>query len=543
LEGQKPNQLPLFCLLAPLKYAREKPWQFVCLAAFSVVVVLMMWPQYFATGDGACHAYNAKVWQSLLLNSRSNYANYFSLNKQVLPNYTSHILLVALTQFCSVALANKLCALLSIVCVFAGFVKLLTCGQNLKLNASLLLLLPLLLNEFLFRGFYNFLFGIGFYFFAFSFAIDFLENKMRKTLLLFAACAAACYLSHAMAFICLLLSIGVYGGIALLHRTLALRRFAMLLLVCLPFCALLWHFASQQEHTELFPEMNISYWWRELQNFTCLVTTSTNDEDVAAVFAALLYFALFAAAAITYLNYKGINILWSSAVLLFIIFSVLSVLINDAAIGGGYVKARLQWLSGFMAVYLIAKSQLPKLLHTFVGLAGLVLFATLACYKWQPIQIANSHIKQLVQTCNAIKYNSFVLPLSFHHNGVFEGKQVSHRVPIVPNHAAMYLAEKQGIIFANNYEAATNYFPLVWQQYWNPYIHLPGLEQEPPDINLTQYLALKGSIDYVLLFNIKPQDKQTWQYNKLMQELQAYTAISISADSSMYLYEYSLNRK
>ncbi|MFM2386588.1 MAG: hypothetical protein RL660_1345 [Bacteroidota bacterium] len=498
-----------------------------------------MWPQYFATGDGACHVYNAKLWQRLLLDRHSNYANYFSLNKQVLPNYTSHVLLLGLTQFCSVALANKLCALLSIVCVFAGFVKLLACRQGHKLNASILLLLPLLLNEFLFRGFYNFLFGIGFYFFAFSFAIDFLHNKKRNRLLLFAVCTTACYLSHAMALICLLLSIAVYGGIAVLNRAMAFKRLAILLLVCLPFCTLLWHFASQQAHTELFPKMDITFWWRELQNFACLATTSANDEPLAAVYAALLYVALFAAA-ISYLKYKGINMLWASAVLLLIMFSVLSVLISDAAIGGGYVKARLQWLSGFMAVYLIAKSQLPKLLHTVVGLTGLVLFATLAYHKWQPTQIANSHIQQLLQTCNTIKPNSFVLPLSFHHNGVFEGKQISHRVPIVPNHAAMYLAEKQGLIFANNYEAATNYFPLVWQQYWNPYIHLPGLEQEPPDIDLTQYLALKGRIDYVLLFNVMPQDKQSWQYNNLMQQLQPYTFISISADSSVYLYGLNL---
>jgi hypothetical protein len=59
------------------------------------------------------------------------------------------------------------------------------------------------------------------------------------------------------------------------------------------------------------------------------------------------------------------------------------------------------------------------------------------------------------------------------------------------------------LIFMENYEANTGYFPLLWKENLNPFTKLavgPGIEAIPPQADIVKYNREAHPVDYILIW-------------------------------------------
>lgn len=138
-----------------------------------------------------------------------------------------------------------------------------------------------------------------------------------------------------------------------------------------------------------------------------------------------------------------------------------------------------------------------------------------------------------------IPNKSMVLPLSFHTRGIWQNQEISSHAASATNHVASYLqpSQKQWIM-ADNYEGNTNYFPLQWKPELNPFLHFPNFEAQPPEAEVMQYNDRITQIQYVLLFNLTKEDRNSAPYQNLRANLnRGYRLQCTSSHSQAELYK------
>ena len=82
--------------------------EIICFFVFTVFNLLPLFSgTFFPTLDGPAHGYNAQVIGQLLSQQQNVFHDYFTFNQDLVPNWTSHVLLTFLNQFMSVVTAEK----------------------------------------------------------------------------------------------------------------------------------------------------------------------------------------------------------------------------------------------------------------------------------------------------------------------------------------------------------------------------------------------------------------------------------------------------
>ncbi len=128
-------------------------WYWLAIAAF----ILLVWScRVFPTQDGATHAYNAIQLRQYLFQTESPARVVYEFNHGLTTNWTAHLLLVPLTAVLPAPAADQ--ALVTLLILFlAG-----TWYAALRGTPHLLpFAIPLMVNTFLFFGFYSFVFSVG----------------------------------------------------------------------------------------------------------------------------------------------------------------------------------------------------------------------------------------------------------------------------------------------------------------------------------------------------------------------------------------------
>ncbi|MBK8143638.1 MAG: hypothetical protein IPK62_00920 [Bacteroidetes bacterium] len=88
------------------------------LLALSIIII----PQYYITGDGGSHVYNAKVLFDYVLNhERDFYKEFFVINRSIDPNWMSHLSIGFFLQMLPPWLADKLFQILYVITFAFGF--------------------------------------------------------------------------------------------------------------------------------------------------------------------------------------------------------------------------------------------------------------------------------------------------------------------------------------------------------------------------------------------------------------------------------------
>jgi hypothetical protein len=492
---------------------------------------------YFTTGDGPCHLHNAQVWRTMVLSSgKSFYDKYYALNPHFSANYLSHALLALFQIFVDAATAEKILA--STYIIFSVYC-LSYLAQQMHIKYIYLVLiaaLPLLLSQFFYRGYYNYIFGLSLYFLVLGYSIKCIHILgARQLLVLSSLCVLLCC-THAMPFAVLCMSLLVLCAFTCYASKRAIHNCIKVLISLIPSLAVFWLFSSNQSTTEWWPAQDNAYWTEQLQSFSALVSAGKDNRDFAKYWFYTTYLALLIGTAMQLVQRKVYSY-QAFVIALCMCFVGLYYYIADVALGGEMVKLRFQCLVGFMATLLLGVVYRNK----FAALIITVLFAVLAVVL---IRAKNNHVAQSSKCIESLmlaepylKDATMALPLSYHATGIQDGKVIDANVPLVTNHAGCLLQREKKIVFASNYQGGTAYFPLLWQPKLNPFIYLDGIEKKPPQLDLVRYNQ-KVTIDALVLFNLLESDRRAKTYEMLQLEMRrcGYQIAYTAPDSSVLVY-------
>lgn len=485
---------------------------FLFLVALALAIVLI--PRFYITGDGPSHTYNAKVLFDMVFNhGREFYSGYFTINRNIDPNWTGHLILGVLLQVMPYWLADK-CLQVTYILVFAfGF---RYCIKAIHAENSFLsfLFFPWLFSLAFQEGFYNYSLALGLMFWSMGYFLqvkDHLEETNHQfilsLLLFFTAFSHGMPVIYAMLMILLIWLIENYYLFLPLDIRKLTSQLSRLSLIFFPSVLMIALFlvkrgAGREPHP-------LGY----LQKFTNFLTfyasqSTRHAELYPALGCGILLLAFLLILALT--SFK-VNIQKKNGLgyvfAFMVFFTFISYMLCPQSIGGaGSIDIRLAFLPPMFLLFFFATkrwNELPKLIFISTSMFLSVLFLVI---RFPYVMKASQIGREIMKAGEVIGDRGVVLNLHFdywqqlprqdslfHHDGSFL-------------HFSDYLGamRHKQLVLLNNYEAEINYFPVNWKPGMNPRETMPGFIQGqlPPCGDYHAYEHQSGSrIDYILFQN------------------------------------------
>jgi hypothetical protein len=473
-----------------------------------LICLLQVWlPEFFLTGDGPCHLYNAKVLHDKWLNQNTLfYDQYYRYNTNINPNWTTSILLALLLFITNAATAEKILLTLYIILFISGFYKLLKAIKPETASYWPLAVFILVFQHLLIKGFYNFSFSVAILLWSIWAWIEFLNKKGFKNVLLFFLVTAALSFTHPLAFVfslvvnfCILISFRICET---KNRFFGFIKYSLILgAVYAFFVLMLLIYMAHTTTTALEIRLHKDR-LHIFDQFVMLINRSTGENNFS--FAAIIGFIVFTITAIfvrirkvgSFNKYDGV---WLALIMAIAMYLFLPYYM----FGGGMVSERMEYIIYIMAIVCIASSPMNVSLQKIGGLLFYIIFIILTVVRWPGIMAASDAIADYMPAENIIKPNSVVLPLSYNHNGKDRRGNIIADHNWLFTHFAEYLgAGAKPMILLSNFEPCTNYFPLVWKDSVNPCVYLnkeEGLLGQPPYVPIGSYRKNNNvTINYVI---------------------------------------------
>jgi hypothetical protein len=488
-------------------------WLF--LATVGALLVPVWANAYFFNGDGPCHLYNARVlldlWQD---KATAFYGDYYLLNRLLVPNYFSHVLLAGLLALFPAATAEKVLWTIYIISYAYGTRWLL---RGIRPGAEFLafLVLPLVVSKVSVMGFYNYSFSIV--------ALLWLTGAWLRwrpdigVVAGFALGLLVTYLMHPLGLLLTLLSMGVCSVVrALVARppgspwqavsAQLLREFLAIGLAAAPALALFGAYLLQIAGASTPNNTPAGELWRSLKSMELLAALVPGELPWYAALARLI--AGLSLGALGWrmatqrrsLQLEPADAFWLlSALALYLYFAA-----PEGAAGGSILSVRLQVLPYLFLVCALASRPWPRWAQVAIVASGVVLTVGLLIVRWPTHRMGSLAVTEYASAGRYIAPYSTVLAMSYHHAGQWPGTPTLSPLLWWFMHAADYIgAEHPPLVMLANYEANTGTFPLRWRDNRNPFWYLsadPGLESMPPGVDLAKYRQQGGRIDYILLW-------------------------------------------
>lgn len=482
-----------------LKYERYGFW-FLVILCLGIVLL----PQYYITGDGPSHTYNAKIWFDYLLNhDRSFYKSWYQLNRNVEPNYLSHFVLGSLCQFLSGPVADKVMQCIYILLFSVGFRFLI---QSINTENSVLsyFFFPFLFSLTFQQGFYNYGLAQALMFFV-------LGLYARKGSEIF----SGGYISFFFSFLLLLttLSHGMIAGYTMvmilmiwLNEKIHQRNWrvgpelSMLILLILPSILLLGGFIFRTgldtipHHLSLSEKLNQFILF---ETFQCIRKAELYPAVISGVFMFLLI--LLQISRIKSSGAGWVFLLASS----YLFYAYLRA---PHSIGGaGGIDLRLSSLPLLFGLLYAASTDINNEIKKIILMLSPALLITFLVIRFPTIQQVDIIAKDIMTASDLISDKSVVLNLHLDDAQHVSSKEKLFECDSSFIHFSDYLGTfKKKIILLNNYEADIPYFPVQWRPGVSPLYKIPGMipGQYPPCDDYKKYEIQSGrQIDYILLQN------------------------------------------
>lgn len=503
---------------------QERPWFYTAFSLLTLYALWLVWsPTYFVTGDGACHLYNAMVWKEMLLYKKSFYHLFYEFNPKISPNYTGHIFLAFLTTFFSPPIAEKILISTYILLLSLGWIRL-SQALNLKRSPFLLLLFPLLFQVFLFTGFYNYLLGLAGFLLLFSY---YLKKKscltQPRTLLVLSLFILLLYFVHVMGFLFFMMTMSVDVLLSISfqkqNRKVWIIPLLSSLLIASPAIVCFFLFSRTQTTADPAPyTSSFRQLFDELIQWKSMLIFHPSESSFLKGLFIFQYLSL-TALTLSSLIKKTYSRSQQFLSLMLLLLAALYFFFPDNALGGEMIKWRFQTIIYLVLTLLLASYTINRFLHgTWLAIIFIFSFHHMNSLEHK-IGEMSSVVKDIKKIEPLLENNAMILPLSFHTNGVLQGKEISQEVRYSTNHLGEYLYDgKKKMVFADNYEAHTNYFPLIWKPGTDPFPYLSLAESQPPVVDMLAYHAAYP-IRYVLVFNLLPEDRHQKAWNELQHGL------------------------
>lgn len=476
------------------------------------------------------------------------YKNYYDINSDPVPNWTSHIVMASLMTFLPPLIAEKL--------LTTGYVILFVCAIYYLLNAVdrrktfyVLLGFPFIYNYLFHMGFYNFAISVPLIFIVIGYWWKRRDKFNWRMIVGLNLLLTLLYFCHLVSWVIGLMAIFI---LAILPRWLKIHRTFYSVLTnfakisrpsysfkgALEFLSLITSAESQKLkkmaevcYRHIFGDFvkvlylvlalipsyllplyyvrsrgtarsgvwQLNQLWDYFISIGSLTSYSPNEDYIGKALAIL--FALLVLYTLLWnkldLKHRHLNLQLKAHDSFFIVTLFCIVLYfraPDGMSGGGFITTRLN-LYPFLMILPWLSIDLKKPVKYAVG--GIIVVLTLShlAYTTYYYKLLNDGLAEYTSGIPFVRKNETILPLSFDHFGK------SSRIGLYL-HASGYYCAATGAIELDNYEGNTGYFPMTYKKEMNPFLIVGNIEGDPGNTNPTKY---PEPIDNILLWSLKTE--------------------------------------
>ena len=486
---------------------------------FFVLTLLYLLPiwsiQFFPTQDGPSHVYNSFILKEYFNTKQYPLLQqYYDLNLQPMPNWFGHIVIASLMFIVDPLIAEKI--MLSgyvILFLYAGRFLIIGVGRSsflsdkspysfcsdISTNSLPLLLFPFVYNYLLHMGFYNFSYSLGFCLLAVGYWWENHQKLGYKQAILFNLIMVCCYFSHMVSTVIALIAVSILWLTTI--RLSNLKKHLWQIPMLLPSCVLpIWFILSHGTKSNHI-HWSIRRLYEYVSSLEVLFSFTTFQLKLGKILATCFLLLLI----LTALNL--VSNVWKkrhlsfqykdSFFLISLVCVVLYVLVPDGMSGGGFISHRL---SLYPFLFLIPFFQLPKYqLTRWIVFSILILIALINFgYMINLYPKLDKDMQEFRSGLHQISPNSRILPL------VFDSRGRCQRIGMFLHAIGYYCAYTGGVEW-DNYEANTDYFPILFNpSFKDVRPNLSIIESKPREMKIAPYVDL---VDFIYTWSL-PVDSE-----------------------------------
>lgn len=501
----------------------HEPLWFLLMGLLHLLPVLLLTP--FLTLDGPAHLYNAHLIHQLMREGTEGLiSDYFSFNSFPEPNWSGHLVLVALMNFMSPLSAEKVFLIVVLLSTLYGYRNLI-----LKIEPSAVwatwLLFPLL---------YNFPFLLGFYNFCLALAllpwllIAWLSMHQKNSSLGawfgLSIGLLVLYFSHPVVF----LLFGVSAGMVVICNAETRRdlftKCRYLVGSMLPGLLL---FAAYMIANGIggykgdVVRLPLAKLVEDILSSRMLIVYDFTIEQPFA----LLYTVLMVALSVPALRYRTVQRFQRASMMLSLFSLLLVFLLPDNMASGGILTVRL--ILWFFLCWIIWLSTLrvPESYTVAAAILSVFLSSGMMYLHFSTQKALSGDAAAFVRSSNQIQASSTVLPINYSGNWMHAN-------------VASYLGLGKDVVLLDNYEADYELFPIVWQKDMKPELHLGNhASSNLPCVNIQVSERITGkAVQYVSVWKEASDKKDSCQL-ELQKNLLDFYLPKTTLPEGLIIYE------
>ncbi len=523
---------------APLAPAIER-WLFFTMVA---AIILPVWTTtYFPAQDGPIHLFIVHLLDSYLKGDLGLAADYFELNPALEPNLAFYAIGLLLAQVTDLLIVEKL-YLSGLALALCLAVRSAARAINPNAVVYSLLVAPTAFHYFVHMGFYNYSLGIAAAVFSLAFCLQRLDDLRPTNLAVMALLALATIAIHLMAFLVLVLGVGLAVGWRALTDLVDGKSFGQAalatfqrgwrlalaatpaLLIALAF--FLRHGVSRARDDDIGVE--------GLASMITLVSY-----DIVELWLMLPWLVAFYGL-VVYTLYRHLKAgtLWQSALWALLPFALLVIFfVNPVSTRRIALADRFIPFIVYFAIIWFATVTPSRLVARLVAVAAVVSTLATAGYRVWIYDRFDDDIRHYLAAAEAMQDERTVLPLHLRRPPSTREWAV---LPYV--HAGAHLARERGILYLRGSLLSAGvygYFPFVYREDVDPYRHIGRqLDASPPDIDILGYgNTTSGQLDYVMIWPVPTADLDDPITAALLAQLEiGWERLSVPDQSTTALY-------
>lgn len=471
--------------------------------------------KFFPTLDGVAHLYNVNLINELLFHNPPHIGEYFAFNKEPVPNWLGHFLLLLVNRIMPLWLSEKVLVLFAVgglAFAFRWFVKVLGC-KNMFLSC---LIFPFTYSFPLYLGFYNFSIALVLLFGTMAFYGSRYNRLDVKTFIFLLLLISLTYFAHILVFAFLMLMILLFASFAGFteiepgsKKISPLKRILFILAAALPATVLFTHYFLSRTldvDPQYIPKNILAKWLMNIRPIEAFSELDAEPMTRKIYYALILFLGIavlkrYYQVVSTYKihnKFPGIGtILRRSDFLLAtaVVTSVLYFVWPDTDRGGGYISIRLALFLYLAVISWIALQPYRKWVVNLGVTTILLLTSLLFVSNFKFSKDLSVDARDHYNAGKYIDANSRVLPLKFSDNWFTV-------------HFSNYIGIDKPVMIFDNYEAFNSYFPLEWIKDHPHYEFL----RDPREANACKYLTAEiknanNSFDYIFITGNLPDNE------------------------------------
>lgn len=475
---------------------------------FYLLVILNLLPAllhpFFPAVDGPAHLYNANVIGHLLKGDSELLGHFYIFNREIVPNWCGHAMLVCFDAVFSSATSAKIMIAL---CLFLLPVSFRYCVR--QINAGNLftpyLIFPFTYTFIFCMGFYNFYVGLIVLFFATGRLLACRKRPVRLgALFVLFVLVLLAYFSHLFIFLSLgliMLCIAAYDLLQAFYskagaRQAFIRALCLLAVSAVPLAlsARYFYISKGTGEKAYLLKSELLQWLTSCRTVICY---NMEDESMYAAYVFLALMLLFSVALYLRVSQLSASVrqagirqalsffrIGDTFLAITCLFVFLYFRMPDVASSAGFISMRLNLMVFLFLILWISVFSYPKWLA--IPLACVVLFSQYKLLKAHQdvFTYLNGHVAEVMEIEKEVRPNTVILPANYTNDWL-------------SSHYSNYLGINKPVVVLENYECNNFYFPLSWKK--GVMHHITHSDWGRPDQLLSHPEKLADTVDYIFV--------------------------------------------